>query len=197
VVRRSAPCRCIWNSCLRQGRLRAMTFRTTAYLEGKPVKGQQPADESGNKAKGGTFVFRKFSVHGETGQVSNPSSRVMTSTSVIPSLWWRRQNPIFPSMIWKCSLWRATGNEPERGQTGTYTQLTFHMRKSGIAYEWRRLWRRNPHTTWRRNTDVSSPRKEPPKKLGQSMPLIQACREGNRNSLSGGGMRKCKTPTPI
>jgi hypothetical protein len=50
-------------------------------------------------------------------------------------------------MIWKCSLWRAAGNEPERGQTGTYPQSTFHMRKSGIAYERRRLWRRNPHTT--------------------------------------------------
>jgi len=144
---RGAPCRCIWNTCLRQGRLRAMTFRTTAYLEGKPIKGQQPADQSGNKAKGGTFVFRKFAVHGETGQLSNPSSRVMVTTSVIPSLWWRRQNPIFPSMIWKCSLWRAADNESEREQTGTYPQSTFHLRKSGIAYTSRGARRRNPHST--------------------------------------------------
>jgi hypothetical protein len=49
--------------------LRAITFRTTAYLEGKPTKGQQPAGESGNTSKGGTCVFCKFSVHGETGIV--------------------------------------------------------------------------------------------------------------------------------
>src|SRR6266566_4837180 len=124
-----------------------MTFRTTAYLEGKPVKGQQPADESGSKAKGGRFTFRKFSVHGETGQLSNPSSRVMGTTSVIPSLWWRRRNTRFPSMTWKCSLWRTAGNEPEREQMGTYTQSTFHMRKSGTAYTLRSARRRNPHTT--------------------------------------------------
>jgi hypothetical protein len=46
-----------------------MTFRTTAYLEGKPIQGQQPAGESASKSKGGTFVFRKFSVHGETEHV--------------------------------------------------------------------------------------------------------------------------------
>ena len=69
MVHRSAPCRCIQNSCLRQGRLRARTFRTTAYLEGKPIQEQQPADESGSKWKRGTDVFRKFSVHGETGIV--------------------------------------------------------------------------------------------------------------------------------
>ncbi len=46
-----------------------MTFRTAAYLEGKPTKGQQPADQSGSKPKGGTSAFRKFSVHGETGTV--------------------------------------------------------------------------------------------------------------------------------
>src|SRR5260221_8849696 len=69
LVHRGAPYRCIQNSCLRQGRLRARTFRTTAYLEGKPIQGQQPADESGSKWKRGTDVFRKFSVHGETGIV--------------------------------------------------------------------------------------------------------------------------------
>ncbi len=69
LVHRSAPCRCTWNSCRRQGRLRAMTFRTTAYLEGKPIQEQQPADESGSRLKGGTSAFRKFSVYGETGFV--------------------------------------------------------------------------------------------------------------------------------
>jgi hypothetical protein len=49
--------------------LRVITFRTTAYLEGKPTKGQQPAGESGSKSKGGRFEVRKFSVHGETGIV--------------------------------------------------------------------------------------------------------------------------------
>jgi hypothetical protein len=51
------------------GEVESKTFRTTAYLEGKPIQGQQPADESGSKWKGGTFLFRKFSVHGETGIV--------------------------------------------------------------------------------------------------------------------------------
>ena len=46
-----------------------MTFRTTAYLEGKPTQGQQPAGESGSTSKGGTCVFREFSVHGETENV--------------------------------------------------------------------------------------------------------------------------------
>ena len=96
-----------------------MTFRTAAYLEGKPIKGQQPADQSGSTSKGGTCAFRKFSVHGETGQLSNPSSRVMSATSVIPSLQWRRQNTRYSSMTWQGSLWRTAGNEPERGQTGT------------------------------------------------------------------------------
>jgi hypothetical protein len=44
-------------------------LRTAAYLKGKPIQGQQPADQSGNRPKGGTPVFRKFSVHGETGTV--------------------------------------------------------------------------------------------------------------------------------
>ena len=52
-----------------------MTFRTTAYLEGKPIKGQQPADESGSRPKGGTSAFRKFSVYGETGFVEPKSPR--------------------------------------------------------------------------------------------------------------------------
>jgi hypothetical protein len=45
------------------------TFRTTAYLEGKPTKGQQHADESGSASKGGTCTFCKFSVYGEAGNV--------------------------------------------------------------------------------------------------------------------------------
>ncbi len=92
-------------------------------------------------------MFRKFSVYDETGQLSNPSSRVMVATSVIPSLWWRRQNTTYSSMTWKCSLWRTAGNEPEREQMGIYPQSTFHMRKSGIAYTLRSARRRNPHTT--------------------------------------------------
>jgi hypothetical protein len=52
-----------------------MTFRTTASLEGKPLQGQQPADESGSRSKGGTSPFRKFSVHGETGNVEPKSPR--------------------------------------------------------------------------------------------------------------------------
>ena len=51
------------------GEVESKTFRTTAYLEGKPTRGQQPADESGSPSKGGTWAFRKFSVHGETGYV--------------------------------------------------------------------------------------------------------------------------------
>ena len=100
-----------------------MTFRTTAYLEGKPAKGQQPADESGSKSKGGTFAFRKFSVYDETGQLSNPSSRVMVATSVIPSLWWRRRNTMFSSMIWQRSLRRTAGNEPKKGTNGHLTTV--------------------------------------------------------------------------
>ena len=52
-------------------------------------------------------------------EMSNPSSRVMNATSVIPSLQWRRQNTMYSSMTWQGSLWRTAGNEPDRGQTGT------------------------------------------------------------------------------
>jgi len=55
--------------------LRAKTFRTTAYLERKLTKGQQHADESGNISKRGTYMFRKFSVYGETGTVKSEFSR--------------------------------------------------------------------------------------------------------------------------
>jgi hypothetical protein len=51
------------------GEVESKTFRTTAYLEGKPTKGQQPADESGSASKGGRCTFCKFSVDGETGHV--------------------------------------------------------------------------------------------------------------------------------
>lgn len=80
-----------------------MTFRTTAYLEGKPTQGQQPADESGSKSKGGTFVFRKFSVHGETEHVEpkfprdDNHLRHTLLTVATP------KNTIFPSMIWESS----------------------------------------------------------------------------------------------
>jgi hypothetical protein len=75
MVHRSAPCRRLWNSCLRQGRLRAMTFRTTAYLAGKPIQGPQPAVESRNEPKGGKLGFCKFSVYGETIAVEPKFSR--------------------------------------------------------------------------------------------------------------------------
>lgn len=46
-----------------------MTFRTTAYLEGKPVRGQEHAGESEIWQKGGMPKVRKFCTQGETGTV--------------------------------------------------------------------------------------------------------------------------------
>jgi hypothetical protein len=52
-----------------------MTFRTTAYLAGKPIQGPQPAVESRNEPKGGKLGFCKFSVYGETIAVEPKFSR--------------------------------------------------------------------------------------------------------------------------
>src|SRR5437763_15054444 len=129
------------------GRVESMIPQNNRLPGGETHKGTTACRQSGNKSKGGTLAFCKFSVYGEAGQLSNPTPRVMNATSVIPSLQWRRQNTVYSSMTWQGSLWRTAGNEPERGQTGTYAQSTFHMCKRGIAYGWRHLWRRNPHST--------------------------------------------------
>src|SRR5690348_12274637 len=54
------------------------------------------------------------------------------------------------------------------------------MSKYGIAYQWRHSRRRNPHSKChkKKNKDVSRAMKEQPTKVGQSVPLIQARREG-------------------
>src|SRR6266849_987001 len=92
---------------------------------------------------------------------------------------------MFPSTTWKCSLWRTADNESERERTGTYTQSTFCMRKSGIAYTPRGARRRNPHSTCSESKEATRTGKEQPSKEGQSVPLIQAHRKGNRNILTG------------
>ena len=63
-----------------------MTFRTTALLGGETQRGKQHAGESGMQRKGGTWQFRKSCAYGEIGQLSNPSSRVIPSISVLPSM---------------------------------------------------------------------------------------------------------------
>src|SRR5713226_3695730 len=85
VVCGGAPCRCIQNSSLREGRLRAITFRTTAYLKGKPIQGQQPAVKAETNRREVDLSSASSLCMVRLG-VSNPSSRVMVTTSVIPSL---------------------------------------------------------------------------------------------------------------
>ena len=59
------------------------------------------------------------------------------------------------------------------------------MRKSGIAYTSRGARRRNPHSTCSESKEATRTGKEQPSKEGQSVPLIQAHRKGNRNILTG------------
>jgi len=72
-----------------------MTFKTTAYLEGKPTRGQQHAVVSGKEQKRGMLSFRESCVHGETGTVKpefprddtpHPPDPFLTGDTEIPHI---------------------------------------------------------------------------------------------------------------